>query len=177
SKLLKFRDGEVLVDSFALESPDFEAGDSAYEHLIKDGDVLYMVSKKGVGFGIELEALIGIKRNGKRVMKFRADDVLAGVVKAASKLAIFTKSGSALVVSSKEIPERGQAAVGVSLMSVRKDDEVVSIHGFDKSATFEIEPSAGKVKSVPASKLTTGRRGLKGTKVLSRGDIKRVEKV
>jgi len=175
-KVLKFKDGETIVESFAIKA---KTADTALipAHELREGDKMLLVSKQGVGFALIIEGLEALKRSGKRAMKLRDGDVLAGVCRVDSHLAFFTEKASGLVINSKEVPERNTAAVGVSLISVRSDDRLVGVVGFGRQAKFKVTLSNGKTTEVPSSELCSGHRALKGTKVVARGEIVSVEKV
>lgn len=176
-KLCKFKDGERIIATYELERErdyEYELGDEpllARSQPIADGDTLLFVTEKGMGLGLTLEGLGGLKRSGKRVMKTKKDDAVASVSSLEKKVAFFTEKGSALVISAKEVPVRTQAGVGVVLMGVRKDDKLVSAISFSGKTKFLIETEKGKERSVSSDSLTSGKRGLKGTKAVSRGTI------
>ena len=178
-KLLKFRDGEELIESFGIpideEETQGEFVGMEYPFLLIDEDPVVLVSKKGVGFTLTVEGLEGVKRSGKRVIKVRDGDALAGVCHQQANVAFFTRKGSALSIKAKEIPVRASAAVGVALMGVRADDELVSAVSYERKTKCVLHLSSGKTKEIPSSDILTGRRGLKGKKVQSRGEIIRVE--
>ncbi|MBX7136527.1 MAG: DNA topoisomerase 4 subunit A [Oligoflexia bacterium] len=171
-KELKFKDGERIVESFGVKAEGAAA--SAYPHLIKTGEELVLVTKQGVGFALKLEALEGIKRNGKRAIKVREGDELAAVTRLTDKLALFTQNGYGLCIKGKEIPVRDSAAVGVSLLGVRKDDRLINAIGFAGRTTFLMLLATDNTKELPASEMTEGHRALKGNKVITRGELKQV---
>lgn len=174
-KLLKFKDGEVIVDTFGVLASVEQERATEYLYTIKEGETVLLVSKAGLGFGLQLDGLDKINRAGKRVMKLRKDDALACVSAFDTSFAFFTEKSSGLVISKKEVPVRAQAAVGVSLMGVRPDDQIVGALGFNRSARFEIATDGGKTKTISSDTMVKGRRGLKGNKVLPRGTILSVE--
>jgi DNA gyrase subunit A len=174
-KLLKFKDGENIVASFGVLDPSAKR-EMPCQSTIAENQELLLVTKKGLGFALKVEGLSQIKRNGKRVIKVRDDDSLAVVCSLNKNLAFFTRKGSGLVVKQSEVPVRAQAAVGVSLMGVRSDDYLVSAYGFDGKTNFIVKSDSGKDREVAANEITAGRRGLKGTKVIPKGEIVQVEK-
>ncbi len=175
-KHLKFKDGEEIIETYAVMANANAERSAAYAYFVKNGDTIVLVSKQGVGFGLTLEGLDQVKRSGKRAIKLRKDDSLAAAAVMNGSVALFTKKACGLVIKSKEVPVRDQPAVGVSLMSVRSDDQLVSAVTFANKATLKVWLDTGKDKEIPSSELTAGRRGLKGTKVVPRGEIKLVEK-
>ncbi|MCB0329163.1 MAG: DNA topoisomerase 4 subunit A [Bdellovibrionales bacterium] len=175
-KLLKFRDGEKIIQSYSwLSKPPAqkELGMDDEHLLIEEGSILVLVSAHGMGYALTIEELTGIKKNGKRVMKLREGDELRGVVHTAQEIAMFTQQGYGLVVKDKDIPVRNQPAIGVILIGVKDEDEVVAALG--KTKKVAITPTTGKVKEVTFGSLPKGRRGLRGKKVISRAEIEFVE--
>ncbi len=179
-KILKFRDGEKIVDSFAVLEEDSKEKQAELlrdttQQLLKAGDTLVLVTQKGMGYALTVEEIDGIKKNGKRIMKVRDGDGLISVSPLSTSFSMFTQNGSGLSIAKKEIPVRNNPAVGVILMSIREGDRIVAAHSWKGKAKFRVHPVSGRVKEVPAGKVTKGRRGLKGTKVLARGEILTVE--
>jgi len=172
-KLLKFRDGEVIVESAAWRAD--QSGEQPGLHAA-EGEVLVLVSQRGLGFALKLEDLDGIKRNGKRVMKLRSDDTLAALCKLDKQVAFFTNKASGLCIPGSSIPVRAQAAVGVTLMGVRPEDRLVACVGLRGAAKLNVRCDGDKIKEIDSREITQGRRGLKGTKVLPRNEVLGVEK-
>jgi DNA gyrase subunit A len=175
-KLLKFSDGEKVIESFAIESPDFESTGSTYEQLIKEGDPIILISKNGTGFAITMENVLSTKRNGKRLLKLRPKDECRVAVKLENNCAFFTKKGQALSISKKEIPVRSNAAVGVALMGLKKDDEVVDAFSYKSKTKFKVYNTQTKEKDFFTDAITRGARALKGSKLVKKGDVIKVEK-
>jgi DNA gyrase subunit A len=175
-KILKFKDGETIVDSFGVKA---KASDPALipGHEIREGDTLVLVSRQGVGFALIIEGLESLKRSGKRAIKLRDGDALAGVCRLEGHVGFFTEKASGLIVPGKEIPQRNTAAVGVSLIGVRSDDRLVGVVSFNRNAKLAFKLSTGKQVEIPSSEICSGHRALKGTKVVARGEIISVEKV
>jgi len=168
-KLLKFKDGEKIVGVFSILSQETQPSLLPLEEqVLKDGDTVVIISKKGMGYILELEDLQGIKKNGRKIMKFRKDDQLAALATAAPRVSIFTHQGSALSLDRKSIPTRSNAAIGVSLMGIRDQDHVVSLLCHQPSDKIEVFPDGGKAKTLTAKDLPKSKRALKGKKVVSR---------
>ncbi len=174
-KLLKFGDGELIVATYALKGTDSQQeflGKQFERHdVLTPTDKLVLASKKGVGFVALFADLSVTKRNGRRAMKLRDGDTLVGVTKGAKYVACVTRLGSGLVVATNELPERDSPVVGVQLMSVRDDDALIGIRGVEKGDTVVLRLDGGKTKESPIKEWTFGHRGLKGTKVVPRGEI------
>lgn len=181
-KILKFRDGEKIVESYGVcweyESDEPQQSmliEESYKYFLEEDEELVFISHRGLGYALTVEGLDGIKRNGKRIMKLREGDELVSVDKLNKRLAIFTEKGSALVISAKDVPVRNNAAVGVMLMGIRKDDSVVGALSFRTKGTIDLTLDSDKVKTMASTELLSGRRGLKGRKAIARGRIIRVD--
>lgn len=191
-KLLKFRDEERIIASFGMryagtdedgkkgEAPSGQgslplgkANPAPAAPFIENGATLVLISDQGVGCALTLSEIGDVKRSGKRVAKLRDTDKLAVAAILDDVLVMITRQGSALAVARKEIPVRDSAAVGVQLMGVREDDAVIDGVCVKKlsSKTFEIKTKGGKSKEISGSEITSGHRGLKGTKVYSRDEV------
>lgn len=178
-KIMRFKDGEAIVDSFGMLVPegDNQALKLVTPYLLYEGVELVAVSRRGIGYAFPLKDAAAIKKSGKRAVKLREGDVLCAVCPLAKRVAFFTRKGSGLAVAKEEIPLREGAAVGVILMSVRAEDalvDTVPLRGGDKLC---VSTAAGGEKEILGKDICTGRRGLKGTKVISRGEILAVEVV
>lgn len=188
-KLLKFKDGEKIVASFGVSAGSAPAstgkaqgelplggavGAAPENRFLKDGDTFVLVGHQGTGFALTLADVSETKRTGRRVMKLREGEFMAGVELLAPMMVFVTKDGSGLAISKDEIPVRDSAAVGVALMGVRDDDAIVACCGAASSkmkGTLILSLKSGKTKDMPLSEVTKGHRALKGTKVYSRDEI------
>lgn len=171
-KLLKFRDGESVVSSFVVRPIKERADDS-----LSENELILLVSKTGTGFVAKIPSLEGVKRNGKRIMKLRAGDALAAIDRLNKNCALFTKNGSGLVIQTKDLPTRDSASIGVSLIGVRSDDQLIGVACFSTKCVIRVVRDSGKELDLPSNKITKGKRGLKGTKVVSRGRLSSIEGV
>ncbi|MCB0319686.1 MAG: hypothetical protein KDD60_02100, partial [Bdellovibrionales bacterium] len=175
-KLLKFRDGERVMRSYAL--PAAKASQATLlektDDAIRDGSELVVVSASGMGYVYQVEGLDGIKKVGKRIMKLRDDDELRVVEPSGKEFALFTEQGFALVLKRSELPARSQPAVGVILIGVKDEDEVVS--GIAKCKQVAVVTEADKEKTVAFETLPKGRRGLRGKKIIARSTVQNVYK-
>lgn len=178
-KILKFKDGEKIVESFSVWAAESEdAQKELFEDdtsVLVDGDSVVLVTEKGMGYALTVNGLDSIKRNGKRVMKIRTGDNMAGASLLGPQMAFFTKKGSALCIKEKEIPVRENPAVGVILMSVRDGDSIVSCISGDKQKRLHVEMKGANPKEIKFSDVLSGKRALKGRKVVAKGEINSVE--
>lgn len=178
-KILKFKDGELIVNCFGLRAGDSKQTELQLgaEDTLKEGDTMVLVSKTGVGFALEVKDLAGIKRNGRRAIKLREQDFLAAVVRLDTRIAMFTQRASGLVIERKEIPVRDGPAVGVSLMGVRDDDRLIGAVSFGGSCKIQLLLDSGKTQEIPSADMLQGHRALKGNKVIARGELKAVQRI
>lgn len=175
-KILKFKDGERIVESFGVlaqgsnppQGELFGKGGT----MLKDGEMLILVSAQGMASAIKVTELAGLKKSGKRVMKLRDGDEMVGACHAGGSIAMLTKTGHGLVVETKEIPEREGAAVGVIAMGLKDGDRVVTALPVRKNSKVEITLETGGTKEVSLGEFASGHRGLKGKRVIARGEVK-----
>jgi DNA gyrase subunit A len=191
-KLLKFKDGERIISSFGISASGTvvpvvsasgqvelplggaAASGAGQDRSLKDGDTLVLVGTKGTGYGLTLTEISETKRNGRRIMKLREGEFLAAIAPLSPMMVFVTQDGSGLAIAQSEIPVRDSAAVGVALMGVRDDDDLVACCGVSSpkmKGTLLLALKSGKTKDVPLSEVTKGHRALKGTKVYSRDEI------
>jgi DNA gyrase subunit A len=177
-KTLKMKDGETVFESFGIRasaSKDTEAT-AGYTHFILEKSELILVSKKGLGFGAIIDGLVGLKKSGKRVMNLKGEDRLVAVCFYEKELAMFTKDASALSIPSSDIAKREGPAVGVQLMGVRSDDEVIAAISHNGKANFLATSDTGRTKEIPNKEIVKGHRALKGNKIASKVQLASVEK-
>jgi DNA gyrase subunit A len=176
-KLLKFKDGEKIIEAFGLSSAERTEQQEKQQSLIFNPDKrsFVFVTKKGLGLKTSVEGFDSVKRNGKRVIKVRDGDALKVVCLPAKKLAFFSRMGYGLTIDQNEIQEREGASIGIQLFGVRPDDEMVSAIPFDR-ADKEVEMllASGSSKALKLSEVVAGKRALKGNKVVARGEIQSV---
>lgn len=174
-KHLKFKDGEKVVESFGLLSSDPAGHVNDYQYYIKEGDVVYFITKDGQGFSGKLSEVSNIKRSGKRVMKVRDNDSLVAVVKPANKLSFITKNNYGLTIKGKEVLERNLAAMGVTLIGVRDGDEVRFVVPWDRDREINCELVSGREKAFKLSEIAEGKRSHKGNKLPTNSDISKIK--
>jgi len=177
-KILKMKDGESIVESFGIRAAASKDTDAtvAYPYFIPEKAELILVSKRGLGFGAIIDGMVGLKKSGKRVMNIKGDDRLVAVCFFQKELAMFTKDASALSIPSSEIAKREGAAVGVQLMGIRSDDEVIAAISHNGKADFIATNDSGRTKDIPHKDIVRGHRALKGNKIASKVVLVAVEK-
>jgi DNA gyrase subunit A len=173
-KLLKFKDGERIVEAFGIAVGDRnEQQQKQQELLFKPGKREFVfVTERGLGLRTSVEGFDGIKRNGKRVIKVRDGDNLVSISTPAKKIAFFSRSGYGLTIDQSEIQEREGASIGIQLFGVRPDDALVAAIPFDKGDRIvAVALASGGTKEIKLSEVVAGKRALKGNKVIARGEI------
>ena len=181
-KSLRFRDGEKVVATFGVRSAATTqqsaqasllapASELDADRLLAEGTEMLLVSTRGVGFALKVTGLADLKRSGKRAMKLREGDSLANVVPLRKWVGLFTRHASGLVISSKDIPQKESAVIGVQLIGVRDDDAVVGVVTFDRPCTLSVTLDSGRLKEIESATVTSGHRALKGTKIVAKGEV------
>lgn len=169
-KILKFRDGERIAASFTL--PEEPPQKSLFSpSVLGEGFSVVLISKRGTGYSLSIEGLDSIKRNGKKIMKLQPGDELAAVTPLEKYVLMFTRNGSALQIAEKEIPSRNSPAVGVNLMGIRDDDQLIGAVSIPKKSELVLQVDSGKERTITSSEVGRSRRGLKGKKIVKRGMI------
>jgi DNA gyrase subunit A len=161
-KELKFSDGEKIIKSFFLPDGDIE---SQRPLQFNKNLGLVVVSKNGTGAALQLEALDSLKRSGKRVARLRDGDELAAACQLQQEIIIVSSKGQVVRLKKIDIPLRESASVGVSLMGIKSDDEVVGAVGVVKGIRIEIETPQGKRRELAPDSILRVKRGLRGTKM------------
>jgi DNA gyrase subunit A len=171
-KLLKFKDGEQVVESFFVAE---KKSDKPRAQEIQPGAEVVLVTKAGMASATTLTDLAEIKRNGRKIMKVRdGDAMVAATLATAPKLAVVTRSGMALVVDQKEIPRRDGAAVGVILIAVKDDDGVVSAVCCEPKVQINLNFGSGASKTLALKEIPEGSRATKGKKIISSGEVRSI---
>lgn len=175
-KLLKFKDGEKIIEAFGLSAaPKAAEGDrkASQQELIfaPQAREFIFVTRRGLGLRTSVDGFDSVKRNGKRVMKVRDGDALAVVASPAKRMAFFSRLGYGLSISQNEIAAREGASVGIQLFSVRDQDLMVNAISYDRDALLELTLASGGTKELKLSEVIQGKRALKGNKLIARGEI------
>ena len=177
-KILKFKDGEIIVESFFLKLSEdeqievFDFAKNTQDDEIRNEDDVILITKNGLGTAYHLDDLSNIKKSGRRIMKIKDGDELRCVVKGNKvNLAMFTSDSSALSIKTKEIPLKDSPVVGITLMGIRDDDELVAAISYDKDESLVIKNDKDKEVLISASDIVKGKRALKGNKILSKAKL------
>lgn len=168
-KYCKFKDGETVVDSFLVKAtPELVRGETE----LREKDVLVLVSESGLGSCLSLEGLAQVRKSSRKVMNLKQGDRVVGVKLMQEKLCLITEGAFGLIIPKSEVPVRSGPSVGVNLMKV--SDRIVGIKSFLKLEKIGLLLDGGKEKEILVSEIPTGRRGLKGRKLISKGKVLRV---
>lgn len=175
-KVLRFKDGERIVRTFGVKATENAQQDLLKSDLslLRDGDVVMLVSARGMGFGIKLDNLLMTRKAGRKIISLRKDDTLAAVSPLKSKVSMFSRQAFGLTVDRKEIPVRENPAIGVIMLAVKPGDELLSAISYDGKPSFKLSLSSGREKEVSSAEVTKGHRGLRGNKVMSGVQIESV---
>lgn len=161
-KTLRFGDGERVIACFSSS-------------IVKDGTKLVLCSKEGVGYLLSVSEIATLKRSGRRVMKLRGSDELnaASLVPFdAKEVCLITKAGYALRISIADVLAREAPAVGVQLIGVKDNDQLIAaIAILGSKADLLLTNSQGKIKEISSKEITKGARALRGNKIISRDEI------
>lgn len=170
-KHLKFKDGEKIIASFAwLSELDLGHKDD-YQYYLPDGAEIILVSQTGMGFRTVIDSYADLKRNGRRVMKLKNNDKMCAIVFPDKFLSMITTQCYGLSIKLADVLERNVPAVGISLMSVRKEDKIVGVASWAKDEKVILETSKGKEKDLALKEIKQSNRALKGNKVSVQGEI------
>ena len=146
--------------------------DDTEDDEIRNEDDVILITKNGLGTAYHLDDLSNIKKSGRRIMKIKDGDELRCVVKGNKvNLAMFTSDSSALSIKTKEIPLKDSPVVGITLMGIRDDDELVAPISYDKDESLVIKNDKDKEVLISASDIVKGKRALKGNKILSKAKL------
>lgn len=170
-KICKFRDGERIV-AVGLNRASQESERKPFE--MRDKDTIVLLSRGGMGFALTLEDLAQTRKSSRKVMNIKDGDEMVSASLLQEKFLMVTQEGSALLINKDEIPVRNSAAVGVILMGVREDDQIIGGISFLKAQEVICVLDNDKEKEVPIKEVTSGHRGLKGTKIVQRAQIKKI---
>lgn len=184
-KLLKFKDGEKIVESFGIrsaEKPKRAEGAAPplpYQRVLAEGGHLLLATNQGVGFVLKLNELEQTKRSGKRIMKVREGDGLAvaSLINPAEQksISLVSARGYGMRIALSEVPVRDSAAVGVSLLGVRDEDKLVGAVAHKGTVKLMVSLQGGRAKEISSSELVSAKRALKGNKIGVRDEVMRVE--
>ena len=178
-QLFKFRDGERVIGAvgtdprvmpeFAFPRPELGAEyEEPYPHFVA-------VSKQGMGLRFTLWPHHDPSTSrGRMFGKLREGDEFVAVFKvyAEDDLCALTKQGRLLCCSSQDLTLLGGPGLGVIMIKLDDEDEVVA--ALPASAELQVEKATGGMYKVTGKGQKTVARGGKGTELWKRGAVKRV---
>ena len=151
----------------ALVAMDTDETPQVIYSIYRDTDAKYVlfVTKKGMVKKTTLEEFIKTKKkNGITAITIRDGDELAAVsLVNEEQLVILTKNGMVIKMSSKDIATTGRATIGVKGITLKEDDEVLTLLPIrDTNDNLAIFTNNGIGKKFPLKDLTLQNRGGKG---------------
>lgn len=159
-KMFRFADGEQIAGSLVVPAKEQQAGKRE----------LLVFSANGLGFRTCYENLGETKKIGKKLMKVRDGDRVAGIAPADRELLLLvTEEGYGLCFPLKEVPTLSGAAKGVILQRPGKGDRVVLGLCVDKSSKVSVKVASGAEREIVVKELSVAARAQKGNKVVKRG--------
>jgi DNA gyrase subunit A len=155
-KLLKFKDDESVIQSFLVTT--------GAKGEVHDGTKVLLLSKRGFGSVVSVDGIATLKRSGKRVAKLKDDDELCRALTLnGTNLVVATKKAQVLRIKNTDIPHREGASLGVTVISLKGDDEVVGGVCGDDTADIQIDGGSRK-KDMKIHELTLSSRASRGEK-------------
>ena len=99
---------------------------------IKDDDYLFMATKNGIVKKTALGNFANIRKIGIQAITLREDDELIGVKMTDGKknIALVTANGLSICFKESDVRDMGRSAMGVKGMTLKADDEIVSMQVF-----------------------------------------------
>lgn len=151
----------------ALVAMDTDETPQVIYSIYRDTDAKYVlfVTKQGMIKKTSLEEFIKTKKkNGIAAITIRDGDELAAVsLVNEEQLVILTKNGMVIKISSKDIATTGRATIGVKGITLKEDDEVLTLLPIrDTNDNLAIFTNNGIGKKFPLKDLTLQNRGGKG---------------
>ncbi len=130
----------------------------------KDGEYLFMATKRGVVKKTPLKAFSNPRSKGITAIKLDFGDELIGVRLTDGKkdIILSTRNGLSIRFNEKGIREIGRAAHGVRGIRLQKDDEVVSLDILEEDTTLLTVTEKGFGKRTNANAYRIQSRGGKG---------------
>ena len=140
-------------------------------------DVIIMVTKFGMVKLSKVEEYFASKQAIASIKLKDGDEVVyVGLDNTASKLAVFTKFGNAMVCEKGDIAVSGRVSVGVKSIALNDDDFVVGAMQVNKSDLFVLITNEGGATLLKYTDVPESARNRKGTKIISSGKVLLVDK-
>jgi len=99
---------------------------------LNDDDYLFMATKKGIVKKTALKSFANIRKVGLQAITLRDDDELIGVkvTDGEKNIALISKEGLSICFKESDVRDMGRGAMGVKGMTLKGDDEIVSMQVF-----------------------------------------------
>ena len=96
---------------------------------LNDEDYLFMATKKGIVKKTSLKNFANIRKVGIQAITLRDDDELIGVkvTNGEKNIALISKEGLSICFKESDVRDMGRGAMGVKGMTLKGDDEIVSM--------------------------------------------------
>ncbi len=174
----KYKDKGSYIHSLcsAIDVNDKFVGVLELTEQNKD-DVIIMVTKFGMVKLSKVEEYFASKQAIASIKLKDGDEVVyVGLDNTASKLAVFTKFGNAMVCEKGDIAVSGRVSVGVKSIALNDDDFVVGAMQVNKSDLFVLITNEGGATLLKYTDVPESARNRKGTKIISSGKVLLVDK-
>lgn len=155
--------GTNLVNLIPLESSEIVEAVISVKNIDEEGYFL-MATRNGVVKKTTLGDFANIRKNGLIAINLRDNDELIKVKKTRgdAELIAVTKNGLSIRFSEKDIRPMGRTAAGVKLMTLHKDDNIVSLDIVENDQFLLVTSENGYGKRTKIEEHTLQRRGGKG---------------
>jgi len=156
-KLYKFQDGEKITAAFVFSEEEQEKE-------------IFMFSSRGLGLRLSGDTLCETKRSGKKLMKLKAGDELAGAEFVSGKTIVcLSENCYGVSFSIEDVPQLSGAGKGVILQKMPDDDKLLLATSVAKNDKLNIGLGKGKSRTVSVSEFKKAVRAKRGNKVITRG--------
>ena len=156
-KMYKFQDGEKISAAFIFSEEDKKKE-------------IFMFSSRGLGLRLSADILGETKRTGKKLMKLKAGDELAGAEFVDGKnIVCLSENCYGVSFSIEDVPQLNGAGKGVILQKMPDDDQLLLATTVQKNSKINVELAKGKTREISASEFKKAVRAKRGNKVISRG--------
>lgn len=175
-KMFRFGDGEQIVACRVVDRVS-DDGDDDQNKRDKNERELFFFTERGLGLRLSSSHVRDTKKVGKRLVRLRSDDRLAGVIEIDTKrqmLFLVSQQGYGLVFLNGEVPLLTNAGKGVLLHKMTHEDKLVSACCVKRQDSVVVSTKKG-TKEVSISSLTIEVRARRGHKIAPKIDA--VEKV
>lgn len=156
--------GQAIVNLLSLMPGEKVSAAFRIEEDIEEDDYLLFATKNGIIKKTKLKQYTNIQKKGLIAIRLDAGDELV-TVKVISKddsFILVTKHGLSLVANADGVRAMGRNARGVKGITLREEDEVVSMECMEENRTLLIVSEFGYGKRTPVSQYTEQKRGGKG---------------